>query len=131
MALIPEHEKFHALGPIDTIKSGGERVMGIQIARQTNATGEQIVMECPVYNTDTRDELNARLQMCYSLLQDRLEDENKAMLALEEKAKAKKAAAEAEEEARKEEKHQTELRRIEERNARKKGMSLVETQPEA
>jgi len=118
--LIPEHEKFHKMGPVDTFKKE-ERAMSIQVARQTSTTGEQIVMECPVFASDTREELNARLGMCYSIMQDRLEDENKAMLRLQEEAKKRKAAAEEEERAKAEEKHQEELRRIEERNARKKG----------
>jgi hypothetical protein len=109
--LLPEHERFHKLGPNETIKADAKQVMEIQVARQTSTTGEQIAIGCPVYADDTREELNARLGMVYSILQDRLEEENKAMLNLTEKAKERKRQAEEEEEKRKDELHKKELAR--------------------
>lgn len=121
--LLPENERFHKLAPKDVLKADEKPLIEMQLAKQTTSTGEQIVMNCPMYASDTREELNDRIQMCFSIMQERMEEENKVLLKLAEDAKRKKKEAEEEafrlEEERKEKAHQEELRRIEERNARK------------
>lgn len=79
MALLPEYEKYHSLGPKDVGIRNEPAPMLVEIARQTNRTGEQITIKVPVYGDESRAVLHDRLQMAYSVLQDRMEDENKAV----------------------------------------------------
>lgn len=80
MSLSPETKVFHSIGPKD-IGLDPERkpAMNIGIVRTTNQTGEQIHIDCPVYGDETREVLKQRLGFAYSVLQDRLEEENKAV----------------------------------------------------
>lgn len=87
MALLKEHEKYHTLSPVDVGMSTDKRqVATIDVARTTNHTGEQFHVAVPVYADDTREALNDRLQFFLSIIQDRLEEENKAVVAQNEKA---------------------------------------------
>jgi len=84
MPLMPEHEKYHALGPSD-LKFGEKPVMNFGVARTTAQTGEQLHVECPVYASDSREEVLSRLGFCYSIIQERMEDENKAVRWIDER----------------------------------------------
>jgi hypothetical protein len=86
MSLLIEHEKYHTMGPKD-VKWEGEQAFPMQISRQSSGLGEQITIECPVYKDDTREDMMNRIHMCYSIIQERLESENKALLEAEGKAK--------------------------------------------
>jgi hypothetical protein len=84
--LLPEHAMYHKFGPKD-LKWDGEKVSEFAVTRTTSATGEQCQILCPIFKDDSRDDMMNRIHMCYSILQERMEDENKVTLALEEKAK--------------------------------------------
>lgn len=96
MPLLPEHEQYHKLGPKDVgfDKDKEGRVAELNIARTTSHTGEQLMISCPVYASDSRDELSARVQFCFSIIQDRMEDENVAMIELQNKARLRAANSE-------------------------------------
>lgn len=94
MAMSTDTEKYHTLGPKDVWKD--ETSVGtVDIARTTNATGEQLHINCPIYKTDTREELNERLQVCYSVLQDRLEQENRIVSENNKRAQQQRLTNEA------------------------------------
>lgn len=87
MALLKEQEKYHQMSPTDVSMSSDKKpVATIDVARTTNHTGEQFHVAVPVYADDTRDQVNDRLQFFLSIIQDRLEQENKAIVAQNEKA---------------------------------------------
>lgn len=95
MSLIPEHEQHHSLGPKDVgIKWDKPAAMHVEVVRTTNQTGEQICVKVPVYGDESREELQKRLAMAYSIIQDRLEDENKAVNWRNEKGQTARRAAE-------------------------------------
>ena len=71
------HEKFHKMSPKE---AGIKADCAIQIARTTTQTGEQFVTEVPIYVEDTREQVNDRVGFFLSIMQDRMEDANKAML---------------------------------------------------
>jgi hypothetical protein len=79
-----ESERFHTLGPKETIKSG-DPAFRIGIVRTTSYTGEQFHIDCPVYADDSRAELHDRVGMCLSVIQERLEEENEAMVEINER----------------------------------------------
>lgn len=80
MPLSPETRKHHSTNPCDVGLSPEKKAaMTVGIVRQTSQTGEQIHIDCPVYAEDTREQLKARLGFCYSILQERLEEENEAV----------------------------------------------------
>lgn len=79
--MLAEHERAHSLGPIDV---GLKNEMVINIARTTNQTGEQFHFQVPIYPDDSRDMVNDRVNFCLSIMQDRMEDENKRVLAQNE-----------------------------------------------
>jgi hypothetical protein len=87
--MLPEHTKYHSLGPQDISwgKENEERVMTFAVTRQSSAFGEQTSMECPVFASDSREMMMNRIHMCYSILQERMEDENKVTITLEGKAR--------------------------------------------
>src|ERR1043165_7982919 len=83
------HEKYHKMSPGDV---GLKAVMPIQISRTTAETGEQFTTEVPVYPDDSREQMNDRINFALSIMQDRMEDVNKAIVEAREKAqKAQKA----------------------------------------
>jgi hypothetical protein len=84
MPLMPEHEKYHKLSPRD-LKFGEKPVMNFGVARTTAMTGEQLHVDCPVYMSDSREDVLNRLGFCYSIIQERLEDENKAVRWIDER----------------------------------------------
>jgi hypothetical protein len=75
--LVKEHEKYHKMCPKD-IRWDGTKVSEIEVARQTEATGEQFCIKIPVFLEDSREILMDRVNFIYSIIQDRMEDENKA-----------------------------------------------------
>lgn len=80
--LLPEHERFHKLAPSEV---GLKEPTFIQVARTTNQTGEQFQFAVPVYPDDTREALKDRLGFFLSLAQERMEEENRAVEALNAK----------------------------------------------
>jgi hypothetical protein len=75
-----EEEKFHSLGPKDLgLDPEKKASMSIDIARNTNHTGEQLHVSVPIYGNETREEIQRRLGFAYSVIQDRLEAENKVI----------------------------------------------------
>lgn len=83
--LLPEHKEFHEMGPKDLgFRTKEESVMSVDIARTTNQTGEQIHVSVPVYKDEDRETVQRRLGFAFSLIQDRLKDENKAIMYLNE-----------------------------------------------
>lgn len=105
--LLVEHTKYHKLGPKDLrfpvwgwlgrllnlfgiIKAPA--VMNMEVTRNTSSTGEQIHISVPIYHGDDRRHMMDRINMAYSILQERLEDENKLMLELNDKAQKRRKA---------------------------------------
>lgn len=82
------HERYHKLNPADL---GLKAVMPLQVSRTTAETGEQFTIEVPIYPDDSREMLNDRVNFALSIMQDRLEDVNKAVV--EARVKAQKAQA--------------------------------------
>lgn len=81
--LLPEHEKHHKASPADV---GLKETARIAVIRTTNQTGEQFQIEIPVYPDDSREQLNDRVGFFLSIVQDRMEDENKAVNELNQRA---------------------------------------------
>lgn len=80
MAMLPELEKYHSMSPKDVGLSGEKKqVTVIDVARTTNHTGEQFHVAVPVYAEDTRQELRDRIYFFLSIVQERLEEENRAI----------------------------------------------------
>lgn len=74
--MLPEHEKYHKMDAKDAhIK---EKTI-MHVTRNTTQTGEQFHAEIPVYPEDTREMVKERTNFLLSIIQDRLEDENKAV----------------------------------------------------
>ncbi len=70
----------HIAGPKDLgLDPEKKSVMSIDVARTTNMTGEQLHISVPIYADDDRAVVQKRLGFAYSLLQDRMEQENKAL----------------------------------------------------
>ena len=89
--LMEDHERFHKLSPKDV---GLQNVMPLQLSRTTAETGESFTFEVPIYPDDSREMVNDRVNFALSIMQDRLEDVNKAMVIAREKAqKAQHARA--------------------------------------
>lgn len=96
MSLLPEHERYHTLGPKDVGVDGDKKpAMTIDVLRTTNNTGEQLHIQVPIYGDDSRDQLRDRLNFAYSILQERLEDENKAVEWRNKRMEIVRRAAEA------------------------------------
>lgn len=95
MAMSKDTEKYHAMAPKDTCKDGETPLFRVNVVRTTSHTGEQFHIDCPVYSTDTREELDNRVGMCLSVIQDRLEAENEAYLAVQEASTKKRLTEEA------------------------------------
>ena len=96
MSLLEEHDKYKAMGPSDVFKKEGEPAMAIQVSRSTSHTGEQFSFECPIWKDDTREDVKNRLYWALSIVQDRLEEENEAMIRIEaanQKTRLKQEAA--------------------------------------
>jgi thiamine kinase-like enzyme len=79
--LLEDHAKYHALGPADV---GLQATAYLDIARTTSHTGEQFHVQVPVYKEDTREQLKDRVNFFLSIIQDRMEDENKAVNKMNE-----------------------------------------------
>lgn len=78
--LLPEHERFHKLSPKDVKLQGDKKhAMVFDIQRTTLHTGENVHVSVPVYDDDSREELNDRIGFAFSVIQDRLEQENLAV----------------------------------------------------
>lgn len=78
--LLSEHQPYHVMGPKDIgLDPDKKSAMTIDVLRTTNHTGEQLHVQVPVYGNETREEVQQRLGFVYSLIQDRLEEENKAV----------------------------------------------------
>lgn len=95
MPLSERTKEFHTLGPCDVKKGGEETWMKVNVVRQTSHTGEQFHFEIPVYASDTREEMNKRIGMCLSVIQDRLEEENEAFLEIQQGEQKKRLTQEA------------------------------------
>ena len=96
--LLTEHTKYHKMGPKDipAPEAGAPHLLEVDMMRQTSTTGETISIKCPVYQSDDRETMMNRINMCYSILQERLEDENKAQDLWNKKAQQQRLVAEAE-----------------------------------
>lgn len=84
----PKHKKWHSLAP-KAVSWGvkKEPVMTSIDVTRSSMEGEQISFRCPVFKSDTREELSDRLGLLFSVVQDRLEDANEAWKEAAEKAK--------------------------------------------
>lgn len=90
--LLTEHAKYHEMGA----KEANIREKTVMhISRQTTQTGEQLHCEVPIFPEDTRAEVKTRLNFFYSLMQDRLDDENKAVQAMNDRNQTIRLATEA------------------------------------
>jgi hypothetical protein len=78
------HKKFHESGPKDLKK--GERnekgelkdaIATFQVTRST-IDNEQMSVSIPVFESDSREDLDLRVGMLMSIMQDRIEDAAKA-----------------------------------------------------
>lgn len=77
----------HTYGPKDLgLDPEKKSVMSVDIARTTNHTGEQIHISVPMYSDDDRETVLKRLGFAYSVIQDRMESENKAMEFVKERS---------------------------------------------
>ena len=75
-----ETEQHHLLSPKDLqLDSDKKPAMNIDIARTTNHTGEQLHVTVPIYGDETREAIMQRLGFAYSIIQERLESENKVL----------------------------------------------------
>jgi hypothetical protein len=91
--LLPEHKIFHSMGPKDCQwHDAKDLAFHVQFQRQTNTTGEMLAIQIPVFIHDTREEMMKRIQIAYSIAQERLVEENKAMINLARKAEERKLA---------------------------------------
>ena len=79
--LLEDHAKYHKLGPSDV---GLQATAYLDIARTTSHTGEQFHVQVPVYKEDSREQLKDRVNFFLSIIQDRMEDENKAVNKMNE-----------------------------------------------
>lgn len=75
--LLKEHEVYHKM---DAAQAQLKEKAVMHIARTTNATGEQFHCEVPIYPDDTRAQIKTRLNFFLSLIQDRMTDENEAVM---------------------------------------------------
>lgn len=80
--ILAEHEKYHNMGPADV---GLKETVFVQVARTTDHTGEQFAFNIPIYPDDSRESVKDRVNFFLSVMHDRVEDINKAMLELEAK----------------------------------------------
>lgn len=90
--LLDEHEGYHKIGPKDV---GLQTHAKIDVVRTTSVTHEQFHIEIPVYPDDSREMLRNRVGMFLSVIQDRLEEENKAVNALNKKQQTLRIAQES------------------------------------
>ncbi len=94
-----EHKKYHSLAPKDlfwgktSLVKKPSVVMAFQVTRST-IDNEQISFSVPVFEQDSRDDIKERMGFAFSIVQDRLDDANKAW-----QEAAKKAEEEAEKKA--------------------------------
>jgi hypothetical protein len=77
--LLEEHAAYHKMAPKDV---GLKAQTHIDVIRTTNQTGEQFHVQVPVYEDDTREAVKSRVNFFLSIIQDRMEDENKAVSKL-------------------------------------------------
>lgn len=124
MALSSKHRKYHELSPCDVFTKEETPITSYDVGRATSATGEQFHFSCPVYKSDTREELNNRIQFLMSIVQDRLEEENEAMQEAE--AEVTKARRKGEVMKRNRSKYDAELKALK-KEAKKKGWTEEET----
>lgn len=80
--LLQDHEKYHTMGPGDV---GLKEPMHVGIIRTTAQTGEQFQFDVPIYPDDSREMVRNRINFVLSIMQDRMEDENKAVEELNKK----------------------------------------------
>jgi multidrug efflux pump subunit AcrB len=74
--ILPEHEKYHKMNA----KEADIREKTIMhVSKTTSMGGEQLHAEIPIYPDDTREQITDRMNFMFSLLQERLETENKAI----------------------------------------------------
>lgn len=81
--ILDDHKKYHDMGPADV---GLKEPVFVQVARTTDHTGEQFAFNIPVYPDDSRDSVRDRVNFFLSIMHDRVEDINKAMIELDAKA---------------------------------------------
>lgn len=113
--LLEKHERFHKLGLSD-LKWDAKPVTEVLVQRQTAMTGETLSIAVPLYADDTREVLNDRMGLFFSIMQDRMEDENERVMELEQQVTEQRRAAEAKKQADLQAKRQAKL----EENAAKK-----------
>lgn len=89
--ILPEYQKFHQLGPKD-VKWGTPEQLGfhVQVQKQTSALGEQIAIQVPIFVDDTLEDRRNRMQLAYAIMQERMEDENKAIQRANDEALQKR-----------------------------------------
>jgi dipeptidase len=76
--LVRDHEKYHKMGAGD-IKWSGNKVGQIEFLRPTSGDGEQCSVACEIFHDDTREDITKRFNWLFSIVQDRLEDQNRAV----------------------------------------------------
>lgn len=91
------HKKFHESGPKD-LKDGdrnekGELKNAIATFNVTRSTidNEQMSVSIPVFTSDSREDLDLRVGMLMSIMQDRIEDAAKAWAEVADKANDEEA----------------------------------------
>jgi hypothetical protein len=89
-----KYEVHKSLGAKDVLKDSTPLTQ-VSVTRVTSKTGEQFHMDCPIYGDDTREEINERMGMFLSIIQDRLEEENAAWNEIEEEQLKKRLIKEA------------------------------------
>src|SRR5580692_600922 len=88
--MLPEHEKYHKM-PASEAHIKEKTIM--HVSRSTAQTGEQFHAEIPIYPEDTREQIKDRTNFMLSIIQDRLEDENRAVNARNEEQQKINGAA--------------------------------------
>ncbi len=80
------HRRYHEAGPKD-VHFGGkdDAVMMVSISRST-IENEQMSIQVPIFANDSREELDLRIGMAASILQDRQDDASEAWKQVNEKA---------------------------------------------
>jgi len=87
------HKKYHTVGPADMTWGGKEKAVASVTVTRSTIDNEQVSFACPIFEDDTRESLDLRLGMFFSLAQDRMEDANEAWRKTDEEHQAALEAA--------------------------------------
>lgn len=84
-----QDRKFAGMGPKDLRKVAADEkaITLVQFSKTTSMDGEQMSVQIPIYELDSREDVNNRVKMLVSVIIGRMTEVNEAMLAAEEAGK--------------------------------------------